>query len=162
VERPDAVVNAFSFVQNSLSFIINAYTDIAAWQAVTQRLSGFEQQLLAIHQSKRAPRQINIRRGNIGVAGKEIDLDLPDGTSLLRDVAFASARGEAVLIEGPTGAGKSTLLRAIAGIGPFGRGEIRLGKGRMLFVPQRPLICRSALLPARCSTPLFLAADLPS
>jgi putative ATP-binding cassette transporter len=133
-------VNAFSFVQNSLSFIINAYTDIAAWQAVTQRLSGFEQQLLAIHQSKRAPRQINIRRGDIGVAVKEIDLDLPDGTSLLRDVAFASARGEAVLIEGPTGAGKSTLLRAIAGIWPFGRGEIRLGKGRMLFVPQRPYL----------------------
>jgi len=77
---------------------------------------------------------------DIGVAVKEIDLDLPDGTSLLRDVAFASARGEAVLIEGPTGAGKSTLLRAIAGIWPFGRGEIRLGKGRMLFVPQRPYL----------------------
>ena len=134
------VVNAFSFVQNSLSFIINAYTDIAAWQAVTQRLSGFEQQLLAIQQSKRAARQINIRRGNIGVAVKEIDLDLPDGTSLLRDVAFASARGEALLIEGPTGAGKSTLLRAMAGIWPFGRGEITLGKGRMLFVPQRPYL----------------------
>jgi vitamin B12/bleomycin/antimicrobial peptide transport system ATP-binding/permease protein len=88
--------------QNSLSLIINACTEIAAWQAVTQRLSGFEQQLLAIHQSKRAPRQINIRRGDIGVAVKEIDLDLPDGTSLLRDVAFASARGEALLIEGPT------------------------------------------------------------
>jgi putative ATP-binding cassette transporter len=134
------VVNAFSFVQNSLSFIINAYTDIAAWQAVTQRLSGFERQLLAIHQSKRAARQINIRRGDTGVAVKEIDLDLPDGTSLLRDVAFASARGEALLIEGPTGAGKSTLLQAIAGIWPFGRGEIRLGKGRMLFVPQRPYL----------------------
>jgi putative ATP-binding cassette transporter len=134
------VVNAFSFVQNSLSFIINAYTDIAAWQAVTLRLSGFEQQLLAIHRSKRAPRQINIRRGDIGVAVKEIDLDLPDGTSLLRDVAFSLARGEALLIEGPTGAGKSTLLRAIAGSWPFGRGEISLGKGRMLFVPQRPYL----------------------
>ena len=134
------MVNAFSFVQNSLSFIIDAYTDIAAWQAVTLRLSGFEQQLLAIHQSKRAPRQINIRRSDNGVDVKEIDLDLPDGTPLLRDVAFASARGEALLIVGPTGAGKSTLLRAIAGIWPFGRGEIRLGKGRILFVPQRPYL----------------------
>jgi energy-coupling factor transporter ATP-binding protein EcfA2 len=60
----------------------------------------------------------SIRRGDIGVAVKEIDLDLPDGTSVLRDVAFASARSEALLIEGPTGAGKSTLLRAIAGIRP--------------------------------------------
>jgi putative ATP-binding cassette transporter len=134
------VVNAFSFVQNSLSFIINSYTDIAAWQAVTQRLSGFEQQLLAIHQSKRSLRQIIIRRGGVGVAVKEIDLDLPDGTPLLRGVAFAPALGEALLITGPTGAGKSTLLRAIAGIWPFGRGEIRLGKGRILFVPQRPYL----------------------
>jgi putative ATP-binding cassette transporter len=134
------VVNAFSFVQNSLSFIINAYADIAGWQAVTQRLSGFEQQLLAIHQSKHAVRQINIRRAGVGIAVKEIDLDLPNGTSLLREVAFASARGEALLIEGPTGAGKSTLLRAMAGIWPFGHGEITLGKGRMLFVPQRPYL----------------------
>src|SRR5271157_4459774 len=42
-------VNAFSFVHNALSFIINAYTDIAAWQAATERLSGFEDRLLAIH-----------------------------------------------------------------------------------------------------------------
>ena len=45
-----------------------------------------------------------------------------------------------MLIAGPSGAGKSTLLRAIAGIWPYGRGEIRLGKGPMLFVPQRPYL----------------------
>jgi putative ATP-binding cassette transporter len=153
-------VNAFCFVQNSLSFIINSYADIAAWQGVTQRLSGFEQQLLAIHQSKRAPRQIIIRRGGVGVSVKEIDLDLPDGTPLLRGVAFAPAPSEAVLIAGPSGAGKSTLLRAIAGIWPFGRGEIRLGKGRILFVPQRPYLplgtlARALLYPRRdqCGVP---------
>src|SRR6202048_2574584 len=133
-------VNAFSFVHNALSFIINAYTDIAAWQAATERLSGFEDRLLAIHQSTRAPRQIVIRRGGASVAIDEVDLDLPDGTPLLRGVSFGLARGAAVLIAGPTGAGKSTLLRAIAGIWPFGRGEIRLGKGRILFVPQRPYL----------------------
>jgi vitamin B12/bleomycin/antimicrobial peptide transport system ATP-binding/permease protein len=42
-----------------------------------------------------------------------------------------------VLIAGASGAGKSTLLRAIAGIWPYGRGEISLGKGPILFVPQR-------------------------
>ena len=39
------VANAFAFVQNALSFIINAYKDIAAWEAVTERLSGFEERL---------------------------------------------------------------------------------------------------------------------
>jgi putative ATP-binding cassette transporter len=55
-------------------------------------------------------------------------------------VSFAPARGMAMLIAGASGAGKSTLLRAIAGIWPYGRGEIRLGKGLTLFVPQRPYL----------------------
>ena len=134
------VVSAFSSVQNALSFIVTSYTDIAAWQAVTERLSGFEERLLAIQQSMRGPSQIVVRREGAGVAVKDVDLDLPDGTPLLRGVAFARERGAAILIAGPTGAGKSTLLRAIAGIWPFGRGEIRLGRGGILFVPQRPYL----------------------
>jgi putative ATP-binding cassette transporter len=134
------VVNAFSFVQNSLSFIVNSYSDIAALLAVTQRLSGFEERLLAVQKSTRAPRRIVIRRGGGGVAVHDVNVDLPNGTPLLRGVAFAPARGEAVLITGLTGAGKSTLLRAIAGIWPFGDGEVRLGRGRVLFIPQRPYL----------------------
>jgi putative ATP-binding cassette transporter len=134
------VVNAFSTVQSSLSFIITSYTDIAAWQAVTERLQGFEQRLLASRQSTRAPQQLVIRRGGVGVVVEGVDLNLPDGTPLLRGVDFAAGPGEAVLIVGPTGAGKSTLLRAIAGIWPFGRGEIKLSERRILFLPQRPYL----------------------
>ena len=51
------------------------------------------------------------------------------------------ARGDVVLITGPSGAGKSTLFRAIAGIWPFGRGEIhRPEHGRVLFLPQIPYL----------------------
>jgi putative ATP-binding cassette transporter len=133
-------VNAFSFVQNALSFIVNSYADIAAWQAVTERLGCFEERLQAIHQVTKGPRQIVVRRGGLGVSLKELEIDLPDGTPLLRGVNFSPARGRATLISGLSGAGKSTLLRAIAGIWPYGRGEIRLGKGPTLFVPQRPYL----------------------
>jgi putative ATP-binding cassette transporter len=134
------VVSAFSAVQSSLSFIISSYTNIANWQAVTERLSGFEERLSAIHRSRHEPRKIVIRRNTAETAVQGLDLNLPDGTPLLRGVAFAPEPGAALLINGPTGAGKSTLLRAIAGLWPYGRGEITLPKGGVLFVPQRPYL----------------------
>jgi putative ATP-binding cassette transporter len=134
-------VNAFSYVQNALSFIINSYNDIATWEAVTQRLGEFDERLDSVHQSVRAPQSIMIRRkGTGGVAVDHLDLDLPDGTPLLRGVTFTVERGASLLIVGPSGSGKTTLLRAIAGIWPFGRGRIRLTRGSIAFVPQRPYL----------------------
>jgi putative ATP-binding cassette transporter len=134
------VVNAFSSVQSSLSFIITSYTEIAAWQAVTERLSGFEARMQAIRETSHESQQIEFRGAEVSLAVDKLDLDLPDGTPLLGGIEFTLDRGEAMLISGPTGAGKSTLLRAIAGLWPFGSGEIGIGEGSMLFLPQRPYL----------------------
>jgi vitamin B12/bleomycin/antimicrobial peptide transport system ATP-binding/permease protein len=51
-----------------------------------------------------------------------------------------------VLLGGASGSGKSTLFRAIAGIWPFGRGDIHVPQGaRVLFLPQRPYLPLGAL-----------------
>jgi putative ATP-binding cassette transporter len=134
------VVNAFSAVQSSLSFIITSYTDIAAWQAVTERLSGFEARLQSIRETPHKSQRIEFRSAEVSLAADRLDLDLPDGTPLLNGIKFTLARREAMLIAGPTGVGKSTLLRAIAGLWPFGSGRIRIGESSMLFLPQRPYL----------------------
>jgi vitamin B12/bleomycin/antimicrobial peptide transport system ATP-binding/permease protein len=134
------VIDAFGNVQSSLSFIVNSYTDIATWSAVTERLTTFEQRMQEIEASLRAPQPIRLRREGAGVEVRNLDLDLPDGAPLLRGVSLGVAPGGSLLVTGPSGAGKSTLLRAAAGIWPYGRGDVRLGDGRTLFLPQRPYL----------------------
>ncbi|HKC08566.1 MAG TPA: ABC transporter ATP-binding protein/permease [Methylomirabilota bacterium] len=132
---------AFGQVQESLSFIITAYTDIAAWRAVVLRLLGFERALSRV----RADAAVEGVRHGTGAAGTltldQVNLALPGGGPLIEGASFEIRPGETTLISGPSGAGKSTLFRAIAGIWPFGRGEIRLPRdGRVLFLPQKPYL----------------------
>jgi vitamin B12/bleomycin/antimicrobial peptide transport system ATP-binding/permease protein len=134
------ISSAFGHVQGSLSFIVSSYTEIAEYQAVVQRLSGFRARMDEITADRAAIQPIKIDRSGAGVAVKTLDLDLPDGRPLRQDIAIAAAPGKPLLITGPSGVGKSTLLRAIAGLWPFGRGHIRVADGRALFLPQRPYL----------------------
>jgi vitamin B12/bleomycin/antimicrobial peptide transport system ATP-binding/permease protein len=131
---------AFFEVQVAMSFIVKNYIEIAEWQSVVERLIGFDRRIREIAAAARAPQQIAITCEPGGLDVADLELDLPDGTPLLREVSFSVPPGEALLISGPTGTGKSTLLRAIAGIWPYGRGQIRMCEGRSLFLPQRPYL----------------------
>ncbi|HWX04514.1 MAG TPA: ABC transporter ATP-binding protein/permease, partial [Bradyrhizobium sp.] len=134
------IASAFRQVQESLSFIISSYTEIAEYQSVVQRLAGFREKMNEIAAEQQRPQAIEIVRDGTGVAVDALDLKLPDGRSLRPDITLAAIPGKSLLITGASGAGKSTLLRAIAGLWPFGRGRIRVGDGRCLFLPQRPYL----------------------
>jgi vitamin B12/bleomycin/antimicrobial peptide transport system ATP-binding/permease protein len=133
---------AFGQVQHALSFIVSSYTEIAAWRAVVERLSGFEHALERVRVQAATNDGIRHADGEAArLAVEGMALDLPSGQPLIADVNLALARGDTVLLWGPSGAGKSTLVRAIAGIWPFGHGEIRLPRdARVLFLPQHPYL----------------------
>jgi vitamin B12/bleomycin/antimicrobial peptide transport system ATP-binding/permease protein len=140
-------IGAFSQVQASLSFFVDSYKQIAEWCSVVERLSGFERALDRVR--IQAATGDGVRRADgdarhLTVEG--VDLHLPDGQLLLADVNLSLLRGDTVLLGGGSGSGKSTLLRAIAGIWPFGRGEIRTPHdSRVLFLPQKPYLPIGAL-----------------
>jgi putative ATP-binding cassette transporter len=134
------ISSAFNQVQDSLSFIITSYTEIAEYQSVVQRLEGFRERMNGIAAENSAPQPIEIERRGAGLEVDMLDLNLPDGQLLRPNISLVAGRGEALLITGASGLGKSTLLRAIAGLWPFGRGRIRVGDGRCLFLPQRPYL----------------------
>jgi len=58
---------------------------------------------------------------------------------VLRDVSFAIADGEAVVIMGPSGSGKSTILRLILGLDCPRQGEIMVDHNDVCRMPRGPL-----------------------
>ena len=134
--------SAFQQVQDSLSFFVQSYKEVASWRAVVARLAGFERALERVRvETARSPGVRRVESGGPDLAVDRVDLDLPDGTPLVADISLSILPGDTVLLGGASGSGKSTLFRAIAGIWPFGRGEIRtVGGARTLFLPQRPYL----------------------
>jgi len=133
--------SAFENVQRAFSFFITAYTQLAEWRAVTQRLIGFEDSIASAERMKKVS---GVRHGESSKAAISVDelrLRLPSGIPLVIADDIEISPGERVLVGGRSGSGKSTLFRAIAGIWPFGDGKIEIGKGKKLLVlPQRPYL----------------------
>jgi putative ATP-binding cassette transporter len=132
--------SAFGQVQGALSFFISAYRSLAEWQAVVNRLDGFESGIASARELASRNERIHVvKAGDGAIDLKELALRLPNGTTLVNAGRFSFRKGERTLMTGPSGSGKSTLFRAIAGIWPFGAGSITVPAGaRLMMLPQRP------------------------
>src|SRR3712207_4965913 len=60
---------------------------------------------------------------------------------MIEDADVVIPKGEKVLVKGESGTGKSTLIRAMAGLWPWGSGQIlRPADAHIAFMPQRPYL----------------------
>ncbi len=136
------VSSAFGQVQSALSFFVTAYSSIADWKAVLDRLSGFEASIdWAEGLDKTAPRVEFITDGGRALQVDQLAVGLPNGDEIVRLAGFSVEPGERVLVTGPSGSGKTSLFRALGGVWPFGTGAIRIPKGaNVLVLPQRPYL----------------------
>ena len=132
-------VSAFGRVQDALSYFVESYDTIAQLAAVVKRLASFNQHM------EDAEHVENGISGRIAPAGglelTNLQVALPDGRTLLENCNVNMPKGTKLLVTGVSGCGKSTLLRTLAGIWPYGQGQMAVGQGsRMLFLPQRPYL----------------------
>jgi vitamin B12/bleomycin/antimicrobial peptide transport system ATP-binding/permease protein len=127
------ISQTFGKVQDSLSWFVDNYDALASWRATTDRLTSFEDSMLA--QTKDNERLVATPSTALESAG--LKLALPTGAVLLADLSLKAQPGDHILLKGPSGSGKSTLFRAFAGIWPFASGSIAKPENAM-FIPQSP------------------------
>lgn len=132
-------ISAFGRVQDALSYFVESYDSIAQYVAVIRRLGGFAGHM---EEAEALVSSFDFTKNTSNALQLwQMDIALPDGRQLAEKLSIAVPAGKRLLISGGSGAGKSTLLRAIAGIWPYGTGEISLPAGwRTMFLPQRPYL----------------------
>ena len=149
-------LSAFGRVQDALSYFVTSYDSLAQLAAVIRRLGTFS---MHIEEAIAVENGVMRKEGEGELVLKELTVALPDGRELVQDMEAAFPVGTRVLVMGSSGCGKSTLLRTLAGIWPYGRGEVSLpASSRVLFLPQRPYLPLGSLKEA-LSYPSGVHAD---
>lgn len=132
-------IRAFGSVQDSLSFLVNAFTQIAQWRAINQRLTTFLSHLEDVEERAHKADQVHVRQHvRNSIEANKVSIRLPKGESLLDNISQQFIHGHNYVIKGPSGVGKSTFVRALAGIWPYASGEIVFPQDRkIMYLPQK-------------------------
>jgi putative ATP-binding cassette transporter len=143
------LASAFSVVSGALSWFIQNYDTVQNFRVVVARLHGLE-----LVSEPPAPEQDGVDYRSTSqpwVMVSNLALRVPQGTLLNRPVSLTVKSGERWLVKGESGVGKSTLMRALAGIWPYGSGQICMpAAARMLFLSQKNYVPPGTLKAALC------------
>jgi putative ATP-binding cassette transporter len=134
---------AFAQVQVALNWLADNAVRLADWFASSRRVS---QLTLAIERLEESLGPLGDNEGiEIGSSSdgnihlRSLDIEQYDGTLMIEDAETVVKPGEKILVKGDSGTGKSTLIRAMAGLWPWGSGQIlKPENAEFAFMPQRP------------------------
>lgn len=131
-------IRAFNSVQESLSFLVNAYTQIAQWRAICRRLTTFVNHVSDVEEKAKTENKLRFQpHEENSIITKQVSIRTPLNELLLKNINQKFVHGQNYVIKGVSGIGKSTFVRTLAGIWPYASGEVKLpAKERIMFLPQ--------------------------
>ncbi len=135
---------AFVQVQVALNWLFDNYPRIAEWLASAGRVTGLWAAFVKLDASVGTGAADRIMIGEspdrtLKLVG--LSVAQHNGRVMIDEADTSVAPGDRVLLTGESGTGKSTLIRAIAGLWPWGSGQVLLPAGaRVAFLPQRAYI----------------------
>lgn len=132
-------LQAFGKVQDSLSYLVTSYNQIANWQAIARRLTTFVNHLTDIDEkTSEANHLVRGKHEENSIVTKDINIQTPRNETLLSNMNTTFKHGQNYLLKGPSGVGKSTFVRTIAGIWPYASGSILLPQNKkVMYLPQK-------------------------
>ena len=140
--------SAFMIVQVAFNWLVENYPRLADWTASACRLASL---LVSLDRLERAEREESIGRivrtpaEDGALRLRDLSVTLDDGSAVVNEADIEITPGEKVLVVGESGTGKSTLVRAIAGLWPWGTGEIHIKFEGLFLMPQQPYVPLGAL-----------------
>jgi vitamin B12/bleomycin/antimicrobial peptide transport system ATP-binding/permease protein len=137
--------SAFTIVQAAFGWLVDNYPRLADWNACARRIASLMMSLDGLERAEKGDGFGRIKRGETQgdamLELKDLTVSLDDGTAVVDDTDVVIGPGERLLVAGESGTGKSTLVRAIAGLWPWGGGEVNFHPDRRLFMlPQKPYV----------------------
>ena len=125
---------AFSQAQSSLRWFIDNFSAIADWSATLLRVANFRHALTSAHEPHGFESRIAYTEGEPGTISID-DLEIVSAANAdrLKETKVVVRSGERVLILGAPGTGKTQLFRALAGLWPWGSGQITRPAGEQIF-----------------------------
>ena len=134
--------SAFMIVQVAFNWLVDNYPRLAEWAASARRVASLQVSLDELERAEigRVGRINRQEAKGAALRLRNLSVMLGDRT-LIAGANVAIMPGEKVLVTGESGSGKSTLVRALAGLWPWGEGDIEMGAGAKLFLmPQRAYV----------------------
>jgi vitamin B12/bleomycin/antimicrobial peptide transport system ATP-binding/permease protein len=133
---------AFNQVQSSLRWFVDNFSTIADWRATLLRVASFRRAVIDTDVLHDVESRIAFVAGDPGkISIEDLEIASPAGATMLQERKIEIRAGEKVLIVGESGTGKTLLFRTLAGLWPWGAGQISHPRGEeLLYMPRTPYL----------------------